>query len=444
MPLATEFYRLGRQIEDDERRRRALESVSRFEQANALQRKLASPEEFDRPIQRLSDSLSTPEGRSDYRDMQQSRSGTLSPSEAKQYWSGSGLPPLELAAKMGLLSYRGDKNIPEVSAAIRGQQEIDFGRAAGQYSETIRGDDPSTASAINVLNRLSPDRAADLVQQFAGGKQQQSMGRSATAARLRFAKENPEMVNKVKGVIKGLVDEGLFSENYGTTLSTLAEIDPLKAIDGLERARRSTETAIATLKETMPTKVETAARTTTARETAKAAAPKELVRQDRDELRSVYDAISVLESTKSLFDKRYVGPVRGRFAKMNQLLGTIGADEAVFRGTDQRFKNVLIKDRSGAAVTANEMERVNEETMDFNLTPEAYIAKLNQNIRMLKEKYNRHLEILRKARVNTLEFNPMNIDAVDVEETPEGGSAVGVSGQMDSSEFDRIMRTYGN
>ena len=76
------------------------------------------------------------------------------------------------------------------------------------------------------------------------------------------------------------------------------------------------------------------------------------------------------------FDPRFVGPIEGRAGNIRELIGNLGFDEAEFRGVVARTRNATIKAITGAQMGEAEADRIRQELPEFNLSPEAFIARM--------------------------------------------------------------------
>lgn len=76
------------------------------------------------------------------------------------------------------------------------------------------------------------------------------------------------------------------------------------------------------------------------------------------------------------FDPKFVGPYLGRYGNIKEMVGNLGFDEATFRGVVARTRNSTIKAITGAQMGEKEAERIRQELPEFNLSPEAFIARM--------------------------------------------------------------------
>lgn len=76
------------------------------------------------------------------------------------------------------------------------------------------------------------------------------------------------------------------------------------------------------------------------------------------------------------FDPKFVGPYLGRYGNMKEMIGNLGFDEATFRGVVARTRNSTIKAITGAQMGEAEASRIRQELPEFNLSPEAFIARM--------------------------------------------------------------------
>jgi hypothetical protein len=118
---------------------------------------------------------------------------------------------------------------------------------------------------------------------------------------------------------------------------------------------------------------------------------------DRKALNEIDLSIIDLEGIGNLFDKDFVGQVSGRVGSMKNLLGLLGSDEKTFRSKYEGFKNNLLKIRSGAAVTNNELTRIVKELPSLTDSPKQFVAAFNKQLTALKNAKWSYLNSLAKG-----------------------------------------------
>ena len=144
----------------------------------------------------------------------------------------------------------------------------------------------------------------------------------------------------------------------------------------------------------------------------KAAAPIKMSKSQQDTLEGLEDGIKALGESINKHDPSFTGPIQGRTGSLQEKSGFISPEEATFRSIAEKFKNALIKARSGAAVSQQEMERMIREVGSYNMEDDAYLAVVQNNLRFLKNKKDRYREILRANRT----LLPGEIPTFDSEE----------------------------
>ncbi|RKX66083.1 MAG: hypothetical protein DRP42_03790 [Tenericutes bacterium] len=133
--------------------------------------------------------------------------------------------------------------------------------------------------------------------------------------------------------------------------------------------------------------------------TARETAPKRMSSKQLETVSDIDSSLDQLSQIKSLFKPAFVGPWMGRVSGLMDKVGILEPDEAVFRSAFQEFKNVLIKVRSGGAVTPQEAERLEAEVSNFNVTPEVYQARLARVYKTIISKRNRYIGTLGNSNI---------------------------------------------
>lgn len=121
------------------------------------------------------------------------------------------------------------------------------------------------------------------------------------------------------------------------------------------------------------------------------------------QIKDLIDDASTLERINSLgklYDQSYVGPVRGRYGAMSELIGGIGEDEADFRAEVSTLKNQVIKQITGAQMSEPEANRIMKQIPDAENPPvvfEARLKRTRENVLMMAKKRR---EILRLSGID--------------------------------------------
>jgi hypothetical protein len=266
-----------------------------------------------------------------------------------------------------------------------------------------------------------------------------SLGKSSVAAAFEFTQQHPELVEKTKSVIRSLRNQGIYSNDLLNNLETMADSDVRQTNSTISGVLGFTEKTKRTIDETLPGKVRTAAETTAAStragietqasladvsagtagtiaEAKKTGTTKGLERVSEAEVNGItglQEAVATLDGAIDTFNKDYVGVFKGRFKNMEEAIGSIGADPAVFRSNATRFQNALIKANAGAAVSDQEMKRMVSETFDFKLKPDTYMAKMKNNLAYVKLKNDLRIKTLGSTGRDISNFKIYNVDTED-------------------------------
>ncbi len=243
------------------------------------------------------------------------------------------------------------------------------------------GEKPDVAGQdyINMLSRLglggeANETAKKMVESRYSGANA-GTGGGATGARLRFAKEHPELVTAAKDVIQKLRDSGEYSDEYLTSLDALADSDPMLTLQTISTKRAGTDEGLIREEKGIPLATREASATTTAREVAgrnvQAAQPI-LGKAEREALLDSYNGVDYLNTLKSAivngnidwFDPGKAGEFKN--AKVNN--------------ANTQLVEVIGRNRSGAAISETEWKNFAKEIMNRNflLTDEGKKTAVDQ------------------------------------------------------------------
>ena len=104
-----------------------------------------------------------------------------------------------------------------------------------------------------------------------------------------------------------------------------------------------------------------------------------------------------LNNIYNSYDQKYVGPLRGRVGGAAEKLGWLKGDEKTFRSALAGFKNDLLKIRSGAAVTDNELKRISQELPDSVDSPKQFKAAFDRAVTQFRNAKNNYIMGLQKS-----------------------------------------------
>lgn len=317
-----------------------------------------------------------------------------------RYYKGSvsAIPSMKMARSVGDDKWAKPGVTPEELQRI----------AEGQVLNEMTG---GTRRGLADLYGLA-DNTSETATQFKQGLDKQDAfeqnryGRSGPGALLAFSQseEGKAMAESTRKVIDMMRSKGGYDEIELAAAENMLGTDVRRANQKIFDMTVKPGDARRIVEETTDASADKAYKVSRAGKEGSTAGLDRLSDKMRSGLEGLYGGIGELDRAIVSFDAKFVGPIEGRVGTVQQKLGTIGADAAVFREIVQRFMNELIKARSGSAVTDQEFERIKTETMDFSLNDKAYMAKLKSNRDFLKRKVNRTLESQQKANVDVSQY----------------------------------------
>ena len=133
-------------------------------------------------------------------------------------------------------------------------------------------------------------------------------------------------------------------------------------------------------------------------------------RPSAKQLDDLADQLTTLSQTTNIlqtFDPRFIGPAAGRFGNIKEMIGAIGGDEASFRAATARLRNATIKAITGAQMGEREADRIRQELPEFNLKPEAFIARLKLTFLNMHDMAQRYRKILKQGGVDIEALDPI-------------------------------------
>lgn len=107
------------------------------------------------------------------------------------------------------------------------------------------------------------------------------------------------------------------------------------------------------------------------------------------------------------FDPKFVGPYWGRYGNVKEMIGNMGFDEAEFRGTVARTRNAAIKAITGAQMSETEATRIRQELPEFNLSPEAFIARMQLTYANLYDMARIRRQIASETGLDLADLKPL-------------------------------------
>jgi len=116
------------------------------------------------------------------------------------------------------------------------------------------------------------------------------------------------------------------------------------------------------------------------------------------------ESISQLENMQELFQKDFVGKVTSVTAPIKAFTGQISEQQVSFRTAVSAYKNILIKLRSGTAVSAKEFKRLQGEAPNESDAAEVFVPKMKAAIRAINKAKATYFKNLKSGRVDLSGF----------------------------------------
>lgn len=146
----------------------------------------------------------------------------------------------------------------------------------------------------------------------------------------------------------------------------------------------------------------------TEQQKAQLAVPDKPSASERTNLIDDAGTLSRIDSLMSLYNDKYVGPIRGRIGATTEMFGGITEDEADFRAENATLRNQVIKLITGAQMSEPEAKRIMRQVPDENNPPAVYEARLKrtrENVSMMAKKRR---EILQQSGIDVSGLAPLD------------------------------------
>lgn len=88
--------------------------------------------------------------------------------------------------------------------------------------------------------------------------------------------------------------------------------------------------------------------------------------------------LETLQTVKSLYKPKYVGPVAGRLSGLQEQTVGLGEEEAIFRSANAQLQNSLIYLMSGKQINESEYQRLKKQIPDVTLPESVYTARVKE------------------------------------------------------------------
>src|SRR3990167_6531 len=136
----------------------------------------------------------------------------------------------------------------------------------------------------------------------------------------------------------------------------------------------------------------------------------QLIRATPKQLDDINDLLSSSQSfadIETYYKPEFVGVATGRIGALRELTGIkANPEEVKFRAAVANYKNVLLKLRSGGAVTPQEYQRFLQEAPNVNMPPEVFKARFDLAMERQKTGLKKYFEIMELANIDVSKFKP--------------------------------------
>lgn len=122
---------------------------------------------------------------------------------------------------------------------------------------------------------------------------------------------------------------------------------------------------------------------------------------ERTAIASSRSSIGALENLKTLFNKNYVGPLKGRVGKAKDIFGQNPMAQSQFYAATAAFKNLIIKQITGAQMSEQEADRIMKQVPSENDPPTVWQAKWEQSLKNVQRLLNEQIRILGETGIRT-------------------------------------------
>lgn len=105
-------------------------------------------------------------------------------------------------------------------------------------------------------------------------------------------------------------------------------------------------------------------------------------------------SIDSLNNLSDLFDKNFVGPIKGKIAPLKGLLELNPVKQEEFMAATFAFKNAIIKQITGAQMSEKEAQRIMKQIPDVTDPPTRWRAKWRQSLKNIQMLQAQQLRVL--------------------------------------------------
>ena len=118
---------------------------------------------------------------------------------------------------------------------------------------------------------------------------------------------------------------------------------------------------------------------------------------ERTAIAEARSSIDDLYNLKALFKEEFVGPVAGRIAPPAGLVGGTTKQQEDFMAATSAFKNMIIKQITGAQMSESEAKRIMKQIPDITDPPVRWKAKWEQSLKNIERIKKHRLQILEQS-----------------------------------------------
>jgi len=138
---------------------------------------------------------------------------------------------------------------------------------------------------------------------------------------------------------------------------------------------------------------------------------------ERIDIADARASLDHLNNLKKLFNKEFVGPIIGRVAPTTGLFGMTTESQEQFMAATTAFKNMIIKQITGAQMSESEADRIMKQVPDITDPPIRWKAKWEERRKNIETMKQRRLEILGQSglKVPTGQQAPKSIEPYNLE-----------------------------
>jgi len=120
---------------------------------------------------------------------------------------------------------------------------------------------------------------------------------------------------------------------------------------------------------------------------------------ERSAIAQARASISALNNLHGLFAKAYVGPAAGRTGKVGDVFGFNTKAQSQFNAATAAFKNLIIKQITGAQMGEAEATRILKQVPDVTNPPDVWEARWKESVKNIKFLQKEQLRVLAQSGI---------------------------------------------